>query len=27
LGIALGEELQGNVSKNVVVDIIKKYKG
>ncbi|MBN2824202.1 MAG: response regulator [Campylobacterales bacterium] len=27
LGITLGEELQGNVSKNVVTDIINKYKG
>jgi len=27
LGITLGEELQGNVSKNVIIDIIKKYKG
>ncbi|MBN2825682.1 MAG: response regulator [Campylobacterales bacterium] len=27
LGIALGEELQSNVSKNVVTDIINKYKG
>ncbi len=27
LGIVLGEELQGNVSKNIVTDIINKYKG
>jgi CheY-like chemotaxis protein len=27
LGISLGEELQGNVSKNIVTDIINKYKG
>jgi len=27
LGITLGEELQGNASKNVITEIIKKYKG